>query len=208
MDKKQYNTKIGLYFGSFNPIHNGHLILAEQILENTDLDQIWFVVTPQNPLKKSSSLLDNRTRLALVRTAIADNYRFKACDIEFSLPVPSYTINTLTYIQEKYPDKSFSLIIGEDNLNTFHKWKNHSEILKNYRILVYPRNKCEKSQLANHQNVLMINAPEIEISSSLIRENIRKNKSIRYLLPESVRTEIEKGNYYKNQTSTNSVAKL
>jgi len=196
MKKKTYNKKIGLYFGSFNPIHNGHLILAEQILENSDLDLIWFVVSPQNPFKERSNLLDNRARYYLVQKAIENNDGFRACDIEFSLPLPSYTIDTLTYLQEKYPDKEFTIIIGEDNLKNFHKWKNYQAILDYYRIFVYPRPKCEESKLFDLENVIKINAPMIEISSSLIRNNIRNNKSIRYLIPENVREEIEKNGYY------------
>ena len=196
MTKKIYNKKIGLYFGSFNPIHNGHLILAEQILENSDLDLIWFVVSPQNPFKERNNLLDNRARYFLVQKAIEDNDGFRACDIEFSLPIPSYTINTLTYLQEKYPEKEFTIIIGEDNLKNFHKWKNYQAILDYYRVFVYPRPNCEYSELLERENVIMIQAPMIEISSSFIRENIRKNKSIRYLLPEAVREEIEKNSYY------------
>ncbi len=196
MKKKTYNKKIGLYFGSFNPIHNGHLILAEQILENSDLDLIWFVVSPQNPFKERSNLLDNRARYYLVQKAIENNDGFRACDIEFSLPLPSYTIDTLTYLQEKYPDKEFTIIIGEDNLKNFHKWKNYQAILDYYRIFVYPRPKSEESKLFELENVIKINAPMIEISSSLIRNNIRNNKSIRYLIPENVREEIEKNGYY------------
>jgi nicotinate-nucleotide adenylyltransferase len=196
MTKKVYNKKIGLYFGSFNPIHNGHLILAEQILENSDLDLIWFVVSPQNPFKDRNNLLDNRARYFLVQKAVEDNDGFRACDIEFSLPLPSYTIDTLTYLQEKYPDKEFTIIIGEDNLKNFHKWKNYQAILDYYRIFVYPRPNSEKSELLKKENVIMIQAPMIEISSSFIRENIRKNKSIRYLLPDKVREEIEKNAYY------------
>ena len=196
MTKKTYNKKIGLYFGSFNPIHNGHLILAEQILENSDLDLIWFVVSPQNPFKERSNLLDNRARYYLVQKAIENNDGFRACDIEFSLPLPSYTIDTLTYLQEKYPDKEFTIIIGEDNLKNFHKWKNYQAILDYYRIFVYPRPKSEESKLFELENVIKINAPMIEISSSLIRNNIRNNKSIRYLIPENVREEIEKNGYY------------
>ena len=171
------------------------MILAEQILENSDLDLIWFVVSPQNPFKEKTNLLDNRARYFLVQKAIENNDGFRACDIEFSLPLPSYTIDTLTYLQEKYPDKEFTIIIGEDNLKNFHKWKNYQAILDYYRIFVYPRPNSEKSELLKKENVIMIQAPMIEISSSFIRENIRKNKSIRYLLPDKVREEIEKNAY-------------
>lgn len=188
--------KIGLYFGSFNPIHYGHLILANSIAENGDFDKIWFVVSPLNPLKKQSSLLDNNTRLHLVEMAIEDNPRFRACNIEFSLPIPSYTINTLTYLNEKYPDKDFSLIIGQDNLCSFKKWKNYNEILKYYNIVVYPRINCQESEFLKEKNVHLISAPLINISSSLIRQMIKENKSIQYLVPEIVRVEIEKSNLY------------
>lgn len=194
--KKVYNKKIGLYFGSFNPIHNGHLILAEQILENSDLEMIWFVVSPQNPFKERNTLLDNRARYFLVQKAIEDNDKFRASDIEFSLPIPSYTIDTLTYLQEKFPDKEFTIIMGEDNLKNFHKWKNYQAILDYYRVFVYPRPNCEESEFLKLKNVIKINAPMIEISSSLIRSNIKEKKSIKYLLPENVRQEIEKNGYF------------
>ncbi len=194
--KKVYNKKIGLYFGSFNPIHNGHLILAEQILENSDLEMIWFVVSPQNPFKERNTLLDNRARFFLVQKAIEDNDKFRASDIEFSLSIPSYTIDTLTYLQEKFPDKEFTIIMGEDNLKNFHKWKNYQAILDYYRVFVYPRPNCEESEFLKLKNVIKINAPMIEISSSLIRSNIKEKKSIKYLLPENVRQEIEKNGYF------------
>lgn len=194
--KKVYNKKIGLYFGSFNPIHNGHLILAEQILENSDLEMIWFVVSPQNPFKERNTLLDNRARFFLVQKAIEDNDKFRASDIEFSLPIPSYTIDTLTYLQEKFADKEFTIIMGEDNLKNFHKWKNYQAILDYYRVFVYPRPNCEDSEFLKLKNVIKINAPMIEISSSLIRNNIKEKKSIKYLLPENVRQEIEKNGYF------------
>ncbi|MDR1006510.1 MAG: nicotinate-nucleotide adenylyltransferase [Bacteroidales bacterium] len=189
--------KTGLYFGSFNPIHNGHLILAEHILQNSDLSQIWFVVSPQNPLKNRASLLDNRNRLAMVRLAIDDNEGFLASDIEFSLPQPSYTINTLVYLSEKYPLREFSLILGEDNLENFNKWRNYTTILEYYKLYIYPRRAAKPSPLAENRNVIMIDAPQIDISSSFIRENIKSGKSIRYLVPEKVRLEIEKGGYYR-----------
>lgn len=195
--------KIGLFFGSFNPIHNGHLILSNYIVENSDLNKIWFVVSPLNPLKKQSSLLDNNTRLHLVELAINDNSKFYACNIEFSLPIPSYTINTLTYLTEKYPDKDFSLIIGEDNLRQFTKWKNYNIILEYYNIYVYPREKTigeDKdaiNELLNMKNVHQIDAPLINISASFIRDLLRQGKSIQYLVPDKVKDEIEKGNLYK-----------
>ncbi|MDR1726218.1 MAG: nicotinate-nucleotide adenylyltransferase [Bacteroidales bacterium] len=211
MDKITNVRKTGLYFGSFNPIHNGHLILAEHIVENSDLNQIWFVVSPQNPLKNQTTLLDNRSRFSLVQTAIEKNDKFFACDIEFHLPVPSYTINTLVYLAEKFPQRQFVLLIGEDNLVTFDKWKNYNVILEYYQLYVYPRKEIKENKestenmnihlslnfLKNHPNVKMITAPQIEISSSFIRQNIIEGKSIRYLVPENVRDEIEKYGYYK-----------
>lgn len=197
---KQGKENIGLYFGSFNPIHNGHLILANYIVENSDLNKIWFVVSPQNPLKKQSSLLNNNTRLHLVELAIQDNPKFYVSNIEFSLAVPSYTANTLAYICEKYPDKTFSLIIGEDNLCCFDKWRNYKTILEYYNIYVYPRENCKKENnpFLSYANVKMIDAPMINISASYIRELLKRNQSIEYLVPENVRQEIEKFNLYKN----------
>ncbi|MDR0790697.1 MAG: nicotinate-nucleotide adenylyltransferase [Bacteroidales bacterium] len=205
MDKITNVKKTGLYFGSFNPIHNGHLILANHIADNSDLSQIWFVVSPLNPLKSQASLLDNRSRFAMVQAAIEDDDRFLASDIEFSLPMPSYTINTLVYLSEKFPQRQFVLILGEDNLDTFDKWKNYNAILDYYQLYVYPRKQSKEAkqtsdtltQFKKHPNVKMIEAPQIEISSSYIRQNIRQGKSIRYLVPEKVRQEIERCGYYK-----------
>lgn len=192
------NERIGLFFGSFNPIHLGHLIIANYILENTDLNKIWFIVSPQNPLKNTNDLLDDTIRLKLVRLAIKNNNKFKASDIEFKLSKPSYTINTLKYLKSKYKTKDFVLIVGEDNLDSFEKWKDYREILNDYELYVYPRTNSKANKNLNFQNIHKINAPLIEISSTYIRENIKLNKSIRYLLPEVVRKEIEKNNYYCN----------
>lgn len=189
--------KIGLYFGSFNPIHNGHLTLADYILKNTELEKIWFVVSPQNPLKSLSSLLDNKTRLDLVKLAIEGNENFIASDVEFSLSYPSYTINTLNYLSNKYPQKDFSLIIGQDNLVNFHKWKDNQKILDQYHIFVYPRENCEYSPLQDNNHIHLIDSPLINISATYIREQIKNNKDIRYLLPEKVRKEIETQCLYK-----------
>lgn len=189
--------KIGLYFGSFNPIHNGHLTLADYILKNTELEKIWFVVSPQNPLKSLSSLLDNKTRLDLVKLAIEGNDNFIASDVEFFLSYPSYTINTLNYLSNKYPQKDFSLIIGQDNLVNFHKWKDNQKILDQYHIFVYPRENCEYSPLQDNNHIHLIDSPLINISATYIREQIKNNKDIRYLLPEKVRKEIETQCLYK-----------
>ena len=192
------NERIGLFFGSFNPIHLGHLIIANYILENTDINQIWFIVSPQNPLKNTNDLLDVTIRLKLVKLAIKNNNKFKASDIEFKLSKPSYTINTLKYLKSKHKTKDFVLIVGEDNLDSFEKWKDYREILNDYELYVYPRTNSKANKNLNFQNIHKINAPLIEISSTYIRENIKLNKSIRYLLPEVVRKEIEKNNYYCN----------
>ncbi len=193
--KKQ---QIGLFFGSFNPIHFGHLIIANYIVENHFADKIWFVVSPHNPLKNSNELLDDDDRLALVKLAIKRNRKFEASDIEFSLSKPSFTVNTLNYLKQKYKDKDFILIIGEDNLDCFEKWKDYQEIINNNRILVYPRPDINTNNFFQISTIQRIDAPQIEISSTMIRELIRENKSIQYLLPESVRKEIEKNKYYCN----------
>jgi nicotinate-nucleotide adenylyltransferase len=178
--------KIGLFFGSFNPIHNGHLIIAQSALESAKLHELWFVVSPQNPLKKNKNLLHEFDRLDMVRLAIEDNDRFKASDIEFHMPRPSYTIDTLTYLKEKYPSKHFKLIIGGDNLAIFPKWKNSGKILEDFGLIVYPRPGANPNDLANHPNVTYIDAPLMSISATYIRKCIRNEKSIRYLVPESV----------------------
>ena len=179
--------KIGLFFGSFNPIHIGHLIIANTIYEYSDLNEIWFVVSPQNPHKRDSkSLIHEFDRLDMVELAIEDQPNFKAMDIEFRMPKPNYTIDTLTYLQEKYPDHQFSLIIGEDNLNSFTSWKNYQIILDHYGLIVYPRPNSRLSEVINHPNVKLIEAPRMDISASFIRKCIRDNKSVRYLVPEKV----------------------
>lgn len=190
--------QIGLFFGSFNPIHIGHLIIASSMVENGPLDKVWFVVTPQNPLKPSKTLLHEFDRYDLVKAAIADNYRFEVTDVEFQLPKPSYTAYTLAFLSDKHPDKEFVLIIGEDNLRNFGKWKNHEQILNGYKLFVYPRPGVTKDDTIRHKNVRMVEAPVLDISATFIRKLIRSHKSIRYLVPESVEQMIvTKGFYLK-----------
>lgn len=183
--------KVGLFFGSFNPIHVGHLIIANIAHESTDLDEIWFVVSPQNPFKKNKNLLHEFDRLDLVQAAIADDYHFRVSEVEFQMPKPSYTIDTLTVLAEKHQEHDFSLIIGSDNLSSFSKWKNHEQILNNFRLIVYPRPNSGESDLISHSNVTIIEAPEMEISATLIRKLIREGKSIKYLVPDAAIARIE-----------------
>jgi nicotinate-nucleotide adenylyltransferase len=187
----------GLFFGSFNPIHVGHMVIANYMLEFTHLEKLWFVITPHNPKKDKASLLPDHQRLRLVREAIGDNTRMKASDIEFNLPQPNYTINTLTYLQEKFPNHVFSLILGSDNLDTFHKWRNWELILERHKLLVYPRAGNTQPELKSHPNVMMVDAPIIEISSSFIREAIRDKKDVRYFLPEGVWKYSVEMNFYR-----------
>ncbi|MBW7868353.1 MAG: nicotinate-nucleotide adenylyltransferase [Brumimicrobium sp.] len=203
--------KIGLYFGTFNPIHVGHLIISNYMADYTDLDQVWLVVSPQNPLKKKSSLLEDYHRLAIVRVAIEDNDNIRECDIEFSMPKPSYTSDTLAYLKEKYPTYEFHLIMGEDNLRTFHKWKNYEYILENHKLYVYPRvltiqeeqevsqiGDLPNNELSKHKNVIYCDdAPIMKVSSSFIRQAIQENKDVRYLLTEAVYKYVTDMNFYK-----------
>lgn len=189
---------IGLYFGSFNPIHIGHLAIANYMVEFSDLDEVWFVVSPHNPLKNKNTLLNDYDRLEMVRLAINDFHKFKVSNIEFSLPQPSYTVNTLAHLKEKYPDKTFNLIMGSDNLCNFHKWKNNERIIENHKLYVYPRKNETESQFSNHKNVVLINAPEMEISSTSIREAIKNGKDLRFFLPEKVYQMIDKQGFYSN----------
>lgn len=192
---------IGLLFGSFNPIHIGHLIIANVMAENTDLTKVWFVVSPQNPFKPSKGLLHEFDRYDMVKAAIADNYKLEVTDIEFHLPRPSYTIDTLTHLTERNPGKSFRVIIGEDNLVNFEKWKNYQQILDQYGLYVYPRlggagGGVTNPELKRHQNVRMVEAPLLDISATYIRSCIRDNKSIRYLVPEPVESIIRTRQFY------------
>jgi nicotinate-nucleotide adenylyltransferase len=203
--------KIGLYFGTYNPIHVGHLVIANYMAEYTDLDQVWLIVSPQNPLKEKSSLLTDYHRLALVKIAIDDNTKLRASDIEFKLPKPSYTATTLAYLKEKHPEHEFALIMGEDNLRTLHKWQNHDVILKNHKIYVYPRvlttqEEAEVSTInaqigndfAQNTNVVLCDdAPVMKVSASFIRQAIKDNKDVRYLLTEPVHKYIDEMNFYR-----------
>ena len=188
--------KIGLFFGSFNPIHVGHLIIANTMATNTDLEQVWFVVSPQNPFKKNKSLLHEFDRYDMVEKAIADNHQFKATDIEFSMPKPSYTIDTLTRLQEKFPQHTFKLIIGEDNLAQFKNWKNYQAILDYFGLYVYPRPQAIAHEFAAHPAVQFIQAPLLDISATFIRECLKNNRSIRYLVPEAVQSMIARKKFY------------
>ncbi|AYN06011.1 nicotinate (nicotinamide) nucleotide adenylyltransferase [Flavobacterium sp. 140616W15] len=191
--------KIGLYFGTFNPIHVGHLIIANHMAEHADLDQVWMVVTPHNPLKKKDTLLDDYHRLQMVHLATDSFDKLKPSDIEFKLSQPNYTVNTLVHLQERYPNHEFSLIMGEDNLKTLHKWKNYEIILQDYDIYVYPRisSEVENLELKNHPKIHLIDAPIVEISSTFIRNNIKEGKNIQPLLPEKVWEYIDHNNFYK-----------
>lgn len=188
--------KIGLYFGSFNPIHIGHLIIANHILNETDLQKVWFVVSPQNPFKQSSTLLNEYDRLHLVQKAVESDDRLRASEIEFSLPKPSYTAHTLTYLTEKYPNYQFTVIMGSDSFQNLGNWKNAETIIANYPILVYRRPGFEVNNTVG-ANVSIMDAPLLEISATYIRECIQKGKSVRYLLPDVVKDEIEKSGFYK-----------
>jgi len=190
----------GLFFGSFNPIHIGHLIIADYMANFTGLDRVMFVVSPQNPLKRKETLAKDHDRLFLVKLAVEANPRLMVTDIEFSMPRPSYTIDTLAYLGEKYPQDSFTLIMGEDNLLSLHKWKNYEQILNNYRIHVYPRPDKDKkvSELAGHPNIhFFADMPILFISATEIRNRIKKHRSVRYLLPDVVMDEIERSGMFQ-----------
>ncbi len=190
---------IGLFFGSFNPIHIGHLLIAAHIIENSTLDQIWFVVSPHNPLKDKKTLLNDHHRLTLVNTAIEDDLRFKASDIEFKLPQPSYTANTLAHLKEKYPQHTFALIMGSDTLNTLNKWHNYQYLLEHYQIYVYPR-PHHPPMMTDCSNIIITNAPFIEISASQIRALINNKQEFRYYVPDKVYAYIKEMNFYKKKS--------
>ena len=188
--------KIGLFFGSFNPIHVGHMIIANHFVEFGDLDEVWLVVSPHNPLKKKATLANNYDRLNLVNLAIGDNLKLRASNIEFNLPKPSYTIDTLTYLSEKYPNKEFTLLMGGDNLKTLHKWKNYELILNDYSIYVYQRPEYDLGEFQHLEKVKVFDAPLMSISASFIRKSIKEGKSIRYLVADGVLEYIENSRMY------------
>ena len=191
--------KVGLFFGTFNPIHVGHLTIANHIAEYSDLDQVWFVVTPHSPFKKKNSLLDDHQRLEMVYRATKDYPKLKQSDIEFKLPQPNYTVNTLAHLEEKYPDHVFALIMGEDNLKSFHKWKNYQVILEMHDIYVYPRvsDGKIKTEFDEHPGIHHIDAPIMELSSTFIRKSIKAGKNVRPMLPENVWEYLDEMNFYK-----------
>lgn len=191
------NKKTGLLFGSFNPIHNGHLILASYMREFTDLDEVWLVVSPQNPLKNKNKLLADHHRMALVRLALEDHQHLKASDIEFKMPKPSFTIDTLTWLDEKYPEREFILICGTDIFPSFHKWKNFEEILNQYQLYVYPRPGYKLGKYDGHAKVKVFDAPLMEISASFIREGIKTKKNMSFWMPEKVYEYIQEMHFYE-----------
>lgn len=186
---------IGLYFGSFNPIHTGHLIVANHVVEHSDIDKIWFIVSPHNPLKDSHSLLNEYDRLHLVSLAIEDNNKFRASNVEFHLPKPSYTIDTLTYLTEKFPLERFSVIMGSDSFQNIHRWKNFERLVADYSFVIYNRPGFEVKETHN-ADLTILNAPLLEISSTYIRKQINDKKSIRYIVPDNVQKYIAENRYY------------
>jgi nicotinate-nucleotide adenylyltransferase len=189
--------KIGLYFGSFNPVHVGHLIIASHAVNETDLNQVWFVVSPQNPFKQSAGLLNEYHRLHLIKTAIDGENNLRASNVEFGLPKPSYTVDTLAYIKEKHPGHEFVILMGSDGFQNFNKWKNHEVIAANHQIYIYKRPGFEVTD-THGATVTMLDAPLLDISSTHIRDLIRNRKSFRFLVPDVVKEEIELAGYYRN----------
>ena len=188
--------KIGLFFGSFNPMHIGHKVIASYMVEFSDLQQVWFVVSPQNPIKQKQSLLDQYHRLMIIRMEVEDNPKLSASDIEFNLSKPSYTIDTLMHLKEQFPKNDFALIIGSDNLQNFHKWKKYEQILADYSVYVYPRPGIEINR--THQNIHIVDdVPQMEISASFIRNSIKQGKDVSYLMPEKAWQYIDEMNFYK-----------
>ena len=190
--------KTGLFFGSFNPIHTGHLAIASYMVEFTDLDKVWFVVSPHNPLKNKESLLNDHQRLNMVKLAVSDDHRFDVSDAEYSLPQPSFTIDTLKHLQNKFPENDFSIIMGSDCLVTFEKWKNYREIIAEFKRYVYPRPNTPDNLLHNLENGVVVNAPIMEISSTFIREAIAAKKNVRYFVPDIVWNFILSNNFYSS----------
>lgn len=200
------NKRVGLFFGTFNPIHVGHLIIANHLVQHADLNEVWLIVTPHNPMKEKATLLDDYHRLAMVRIAVEDNPKLKASNIEFELPKPSFTSSTLAYLREKFPKQRFTLIMGEDNIRSFHKWKNYQSILRDHDILVYPRidtdaslalERNNTSEILSNPKVSVVDAPLMKLSASFIRKSIREKRDVRYLLTEPVWKYIDEMNFYK-----------
>lgn len=189
--------KVGLFFGSFNPVHIGHMIIANHMVEYTDLAQVWMVVSPHNPLKEKASLARDNDRLHLVRLAIGENPKIKASNIEFSLPLPSYTIDTLTFLREKYPTREFCLIMGGDNLDSIEKWKNYELLLSNYDIYIYRRPGYANDKYTDNPRIRIVEAPLLDISATFIRHAIMDGKSVRYLVPDAVYDYLENSNMYR-----------
>ncbi len=190
--------KTGLFFGSFNPIHIGHLILANYILENSDMEELWFVVSPHNPFKEKKSLLNDHNRLEMVNLAVKNYPKMRSSNVEFGLPHPSYTIDTLAYLKEKYPNHIFSVIMGEDNLKSLPKWKNYETLIKNHQIIVYPRLSEGKAELVlKHENIHLVHAPVIELSATQIRAMIKENKNVRPMLPPEVFDYLDGSSFYR-----------
>lgn len=197
-NKSKFRRKVGLYFGSYNPIHIGHMVIANYMVEYTDIDELWFVVSPQNPHKKKVNLLDDYQRLEMVHRAIGKDHRFQASSIEFGLPKPSYTIDTLAHLKERHPNNQFVILMGSDNLENFHKWKNYEAIVENYGVIVYPRPGFDESKVQQHKNITIAHgAPLMEISSSFIRDAIKEGKDVRYFLPAESGVYLEEMNFYK-----------
>jgi nicotinate-nucleotide adenylyltransferase len=190
--------KTGLFFGSFNPIHLGHLMIANYMYEYSDIEELWFVVSPHNPLKERTSLLSDHHRLEMVNLAIGDDNRFRSCDIEFRLAKPSYTIDTLTYLHEKFPGREFVLISGTDIFPTFHKWKNWEMLLEFYKLYVYPRPGTQDHELTRHLSVKMFSAPLVEISSSFIRQAIGEGRNVSHFVPEKVWKYLKEMHFYES----------
>jgi len=189
--------KTGLFFGSFNPVHLGHLVIANYMANYTQLDEVWLVVSPHNPLKNKKGLSNMYDRLEMARLATENSVNLKVSNIEFGLPQPSYTIDTLTHLHEKYPEREFAIIMGADNLSSFKKWKNYEVILKNYEIYVYPRPGIDVEEWKNHPSIIMTETPQMELSSTFIRKAIQQQKNIQYLVPDQVISFMEGKNMYR-----------
>ena len=189
--------KTGLFFGSFNPVHIGHLVIANYMANYTELDEVWIVVSPHNPLKNKKGLSNSYDRLEMVRLATENSLQLKVSDIEFTLSQPSYTIDTLIHLEEKYPNREFALIMGADNLASFKKWKNYEVILKNYKLYVYPRPGVNVAEWTNHPAVVLTDTPQMDISSTFIRNAVKEKKNIQYFVPDKVVAFIEGKNMYR-----------